>query len=196
MPADLGDQGAGRGPVASHGSGPSQPIFGANSNGTFGRKDLFCRTSCWICRRWPLTAVGSEQDENTNRIGITLPGCAAPGTQGIADMLLLIGAYQTVCGVLNAFEIPHPNPAKPAEHPPVLPPGTDRLTRAISGHTELIALQGALMNPGQATIAGARHETAAVNGTRLHYVTAGDQGVDRRWCTWMYETRNETTPEQ
>ena len=33
------------------------------------------------------------------------------------------------------------------------------------------------MNPGQATIAGARHETAAVNGTRLHYVTAGDQGV-------------------
>ena len=33
------------------------------------------------------------------------------------------------------------------------------------------------MNPGQATIAGARHETAAVNGTRLHYVTAGEQGV-------------------
>ena len=33
------------------------------------------------------------------------------------------------------------------------------------------------MNPGQATIAGARHETAAVNGTHLHYVTAGDQGV-------------------
>lgn len=33
------------------------------------------------------------------------------------------------------------------------------------------------MNPDQATIAGARHETAAVNGTQLHYVTAGDQGV-------------------
>ena len=33
------------------------------------------------------------------------------------------------------------------------------------------------MNPGQATIAGARHDTAAVNGTRLHYVAAGDQGV-------------------
>ena len=33
------------------------------------------------------------------------------------------------------------------------------------------------MNPGQATIAGARHETAAVNGTHLHYVTAGDPGV-------------------
>jgi len=33
------------------------------------------------------------------------------------------------------------------------------------------------MNPGQAIIAGARHETAAVNGTQLHYVTAGDQGV-------------------
>jgi len=33
------------------------------------------------------------------------------------------------------------------------------------------------MNPGQATIAGARHETAAVNGTQLHYVTAGGQGV-------------------
>ena len=33
------------------------------------------------------------------------------------------------------------------------------------------------MNPGQAIIAGARHETAAVNGTQLHYVTTGDQGV-------------------
>jgi pimeloyl-ACP methyl ester carboxylesterase len=33
------------------------------------------------------------------------------------------------------------------------------------------------MNLDQATIAGVRHETAAVNGTRLHYVTAGDQGV-------------------
>lgn len=33
------------------------------------------------------------------------------------------------------------------------------------------------MTPDQATIAGARHETARVNGTRLHYVTAGDQGV-------------------
>jgi pimeloyl-ACP methyl ester carboxylesterase len=33
------------------------------------------------------------------------------------------------------------------------------------------------MNPDQATIAGARHETAAVNGTQLHYVAAGDQGV-------------------
>jgi hypothetical protein len=26
-------------------------------------------------------------------------------------MLLLIGAYQTVCGVLNAFEIPAPEPS-------------------------------------------------------------------------------------
>jgi pimeloyl-ACP methyl ester carboxylesterase len=33
------------------------------------------------------------------------------------------------------------------------------------------------MNSDQATIAGARHETAAVNGTRLHYVTAGNQGT-------------------
>lgn len=33
------------------------------------------------------------------------------------------------------------------------------------------------MNSDQATIAGARHETAAVNGTRLHYVTAGDRGT-------------------
>lgn len=32
------------------------------------------------------------------------------------------------------------------------------------------------MNPDQATIAGVRHETVAVNGTRLHYVSAGDQG--------------------
>lgn len=33
------------------------------------------------------------------------------------------------------------------------------------------------MKPDQATIPGARHETAAVNGTRLHYVTAGNQGA-------------------
>jgi pimeloyl-ACP methyl ester carboxylesterase len=33
------------------------------------------------------------------------------------------------------------------------------------------------MDPHQATIAGTRHETAPVNGTQLHYVTAGDQGV-------------------
>jgi len=33
------------------------------------------------------------------------------------------------------------------------------------------------MNPDLATIAGARHETVAVNGAHLHYVTAGDQGV-------------------
>jgi 4-carboxymuconolactone decarboxylase len=30
------------------------------------------------------------------------------GAHGIADMLCLIGAYQTVCGILNAFEIPVP----------------------------------------------------------------------------------------
>ncbi|HEX6453317.1 MAG TPA: hypothetical protein VF060_28120 [Trebonia sp.] len=30
------------------------------------------------------------------------------GTHGLADMLLLIGAYQTVCGLLNTFEIPAP----------------------------------------------------------------------------------------
>lgn len=33
------------------------------------------------------------------------------------------------------------------------------------------------MNPGHATTAGVRHETAALNGTRLHYVTAGNQGT-------------------
>ena len=33
------------------------------------------------------------------------------------------------------------------------------------------------MNDDQATIADVRHGTAAVNGTRLHYVTAGDQGT-------------------
>ncbi|WP_166982990.1 alpha/beta hydrolase [Paramicrobacterium fandaimingii] len=33
------------------------------------------------------------------------------------------------------------------------------------------------MNSDQATIAGVRHETAAVNGTHLHYVTAGDEGT-------------------
>jgi 4-carboxymuconolactone decarboxylase len=31
------------------------------------------------------------------------------GAQGITDMLCLIGAYQTVCGILNAFEIPAPD---------------------------------------------------------------------------------------
>jgi 4-carboxymuconolactone decarboxylase len=30
------------------------------------------------------------------------------GAQGITDMLFLIGAYQTVCGILSAFEIPAP----------------------------------------------------------------------------------------
>jgi 4-carboxymuconolactone decarboxylase len=30
------------------------------------------------------------------------------GAHGIADMVFLIGAYQTVCGLLNAFEIPAP----------------------------------------------------------------------------------------
>jgi 4-carboxymuconolactone decarboxylase len=30
------------------------------------------------------------------------------GTHGISDMLHLIGAYQTVCGLLNAFDIPVP----------------------------------------------------------------------------------------
>jgi 4-carboxymuconolactone decarboxylase len=29
--------------------------------------------------------------------------------QGITDMLCLIGAYQTVCGILNSFEIPAPD---------------------------------------------------------------------------------------
>ncbi len=33
------------------------------------------------------------------------------------------------------------------------------------------------MNPNQATIAGVRRGTAAVNDTRLHYVTAGDRGT-------------------
>ena len=33
---------------------------------------------------------------------------AAFGARGIADMVLLIGAYQTVCPLLNAFEIPVP----------------------------------------------------------------------------------------
>ncbi len=33
------------------------------------------------------------------------------------------------------------------------------------------------MKSDQATIAGVRHETAEVNGTRLHYVSAGDRGT-------------------
>ena len=33
------------------------------------------------------------------------------------------------------------------------------------------------MKPTQASVAGVRHETATVNGTRLHYVTAGNQGT-------------------
>jgi 4-carboxymuconolactone decarboxylase len=34
--------------------------------------------------------------------------CAVFGTRGVADLVFLIGAYQTVCGILNAFEIPAP----------------------------------------------------------------------------------------
>jgi 4-carboxymuconolactone decarboxylase len=30
------------------------------------------------------------------------------GVEGVTDMLALIGAYQTVCGILNAFEVPTP----------------------------------------------------------------------------------------
>ena len=37
---------------------------------------------------------------------------AAFGTHGIADMVLLIGAYQTVCPLLNAFEIPAPRTSR------------------------------------------------------------------------------------
>lgn len=33
-------------------------------------------------------------------------GAIQVGAQGITDMLFLIGAYQTVCGILSAFEIP------------------------------------------------------------------------------------------
>jgi pimeloyl-ACP methyl ester carboxylesterase len=33
------------------------------------------------------------------------------------------------------------------------------------------------MKTDQATVTGVRHETAAVNGTRLHYVTAGNEGT-------------------
>lgn len=33
------------------------------------------------------------------------------------------------------------------------------------------------MNPSQTTFAGVRHRTAAVNDTRLHYVTAGERGT-------------------
>jgi 4-carboxymuconolactone decarboxylase len=33
---------------------------------------------------------------------------ATLGALGITDMISLIGAYQTVCGILNAFEIPAP----------------------------------------------------------------------------------------
>lgn len=31
------------------------------------------------------------------------------GAQGITDMLALIGAYQTVCGMLSAFVVPAPD---------------------------------------------------------------------------------------
>jgi 4-carboxymuconolactone decarboxylase len=30
------------------------------------------------------------------------------GVEGVTDMLALIGAYQTVCGILNVFEVPAP----------------------------------------------------------------------------------------
>jgi 4-carboxymuconolactone decarboxylase len=38
---------------------------------------------------------------------------AAFGARGITDMLSLIGAYQTVCGILNAFDIPAPETGQP-----------------------------------------------------------------------------------
>jgi hypothetical protein len=46
---------------------------------------------------------------------------AAFGAQGITDMLSLIGAYQTVCGVLNAVEIPAPQTSQASYHPPAPP---------------------------------------------------------------------------
>ena len=32
------------------------------------------------------------------------------GRQGVLDIVILVGIYQTVCGLLNAFEIPAPRP--------------------------------------------------------------------------------------
>jgi hypothetical protein len=47
---------------------------------------------------------------------ISARSCWSNRAHGIADMLSLIGANRTVCGILNAFEIPVPKPAKPADH--------------------------------------------------------------------------------
>jgi 4-carboxymuconolactone decarboxylase len=37
------------------------------------------------------------------------------GANGIIEILLLIGAYQTICGILNAFEIPEPGSKEVSE---------------------------------------------------------------------------------
>jgi len=34
------------------------------------------------------------------------------GRQGVLDIVILVGIYQTVCGLLNAFEIPAPSPVR------------------------------------------------------------------------------------
>lgn len=34
------------------------------------------------------------------------------GRQGVLDIVMLVGIYQTVCGLLNAFEIPAPSPVR------------------------------------------------------------------------------------
>jgi pimeloyl-ACP methyl ester carboxylesterase len=70
-----------------------------------------------------------------------------------------------------------------ARHASILAARLTSTTRLFisSSYDNLVVLlnlrQEALMKPDHATIAGVRHETAPVNGTRLHYVTAGDRGT-------------------
>jgi 4-carboxymuconolactone decarboxylase len=53
-------------------------------------------------------AEGRETGLSAEAVQALAVGQRAFGTNGLADMLLLIGAYQTVCGLLNTFEIPAP----------------------------------------------------------------------------------------
>jgi hypothetical protein len=72
------------------------------------------RRKCGKWSSWPWAPCGAwrfaRQVTTDRQVDQLLYDQARPafGTQGITDMLLLIGSYQTVCGVLNAFQIPAP----------------------------------------------------------------------------------------
>jgi 4-carboxymuconolactone decarboxylase len=56
---------------------------------------------------------------NTHRVGDRAFAQAASvfGTAGLVDMIMLIGLYLTVCGIVNAFEVPVPVAPQPGSQP-------------------------------------------------------------------------------